>query len=79
MWIDYQVPIGLEGTLAAQVEVRPGDWIYGDAAGVRVIPPDLGEAVLRAAERRAAHAELIRRDCDAGRPVWAVSPKHRRL
>jgi len=79
LWLDFQTPVGLEGALAQQVTVRPGDWVYGDADGVVVIPPELVEEVLAAAEAAEAHEALIRRDFAAGLPVWEVYPKHRRL
>jgi regulator of RNase E activity RraA len=79
LWIDFQIPVGIGGTLTNQVEVRPGDWIYGDADGTLVIPPDLVEPVLVHAEEAEAKEELIRRDFVAGMPVWEVYPKHRRL
>jgi regulator of RNase E activity RraA len=79
LWIDFQTPIGLEGALTQQVEVRPGDWVVGDADGVAVIAPDLVEEVLTKAEAAEAHEALIRRDFAAGMPVWEVYPKHRRL
>lgn len=79
LWTDFQVPIGLGGALAAQVAVEPGDWVFGDADGVLVIPPDLVEPVLARAEEAEAKEELIRRDFAVGLPVWEVYPKHRRL
>jgi regulator of RNase E activity RraA len=79
LWIDFQTPVGLEGALAQQVEVRPGDWVFGDADGVVVIPPSLVEEVLVRAEAAEAHEALIRQDFTAGLPVWEVYPKHRRL
>jgi regulator of RNase E activity RraA len=62
-----------------QVEVRPGDWIYGDLDGVIAIPPELTESVLGAAEQAEAREALIRQDFEAGMKVWDVYPKHRRL
>ena len=79
LWIDFQTPVGLEGALAQQVEVRPGDWVYGDADGVVIIAPDRVEEVLLRAEAAEAHEALIRQDFAAGMPVWEVYPKHRRL
>ncbi len=78
-WIDFQIPIGISGSLTNQVEVQPGDWIYGDADGTLAIPPDLVETVLTHAEAAETKEELIRRDFLAGMPVWDVYPKHRRL
>ena len=79
LWIDFQVPIGLAGALTQQVEVRPGDWVHGDADGVLVIPPEQVEAVLVEAEQAEVREALIRQDFAAGIPVWEVDPKHRRL
>ena len=77
--VDFQIPIGISGAFEHQVEVRPGDWIYGDVDGVVAIPPELIEPVLEAAEAAEAREALIRKDFEAGMKVWDVYPKHRRL
>jgi regulator of RNase E activity RraA len=77
--VDFQVPIAIGGALNSLVRIDPGDWLFGDADGVVVIPPDLVEEILVAAETAEAREEAIRQDFDAGMPVWEVYPKHRRL
>lgn len=77
--IDFQIPIAVGGYFERQIEVRPGDWIYGDVDGVVAIPAELTESVLRAAEQAEEKESLIRKDFDAGMKVWDVYPKHRRL
>jgi 4-hydroxy-4-methyl-2-oxoglutarate aldolase len=77
--IDFQIPIAVGGAFERQVDVVPGDWIYGDMDGVVAIPAQLAESVLRAAEEAEERETLIRRDFDAGQKVWDVYPKHRRL
>jgi regulator of RNase E activity RraA len=77
--VDFQIPIAVGGAFERQVDVLPGDWIYGDMDGVVAIPAELTESVLRAAEEAEAREALIRQDFDAGMKVWDVYPKHRRL
>jgi regulator of RNase E activity RraA len=77
--VDFQVPIAIGGALASLVRIDPGDWIFGDADGVVVIPPDLVEDILMDAEAAETREEAIRQDFDAGMSVWDVYPKHRRL
>ena len=79
LMVDFQIPIAVGGALSSQVRVEPGDWVFGDADGVIVIPPDLVEQILVAAEAAEAREETIRKDFEAGMPVWEVYPKHRRL
>lgn len=43
-------PIAMSGTLSSQVRVEPGDWIFGDADGVVVIPRARLEEILTRAE-----------------------------
>jgi 4-hydroxy-4-methyl-2-oxoglutarate aldolase len=77
--VDFQIPIGMTGSLASLVTVNPGDWIFGDDDGVVVIPPNFVERILVAAEAAETREEAIRKDFAAGMPVWEVYPKHRRL
>lgn len=79
LMVDFQAPIAVEGAFEHQVDVRPGDWIYGDVDGVIAVPSDLVEPVLAAAEEAEAREALIRKDFEVGMPVWDVYPKHRRL
>jgi 4-hydroxy-4-methyl-2-oxoglutarate aldolase len=77
--VDFQLPVTVAGAFEHQVEVRPGDWVYGDLDGVIAIPPELVEPVLAAAEEAERREALIRADFAAGQKVWDVYPKHRRL
>jgi 4-hydroxy-4-methyl-2-oxoglutarate aldolase len=77
--VDFQVPLAVAGAFEHQVEVRPGDWVYGDLDGVIAIAPELVEPVLAAAEEAEAREALIRADFEAGMKAWDVYPKHRRL
>ena len=77
--IDFQIPIAVDGAFEHQIEIQPGDWIYGDVDGVIAIPAEFVEPVLKAAEEAEEREGLIRQDFEAGMPVWDVYPKHRRL
>jgi regulator of RNase E activity RraA len=77
--VDFQVPIAVAGAYEHQVAVEPGDWVYGDVDGVIAFAAELVEEVLGSAEEAEARETLIRQDFEAGMPVWAVYPKHRRL
>jgi 4-hydroxy-4-methyl-2-oxoglutarate aldolase len=77
--VDFQVPIAVAGAYEHQIEVNPGDWVYGDIDGVVAFSAELVEEVLRSAEEAEARETLIRQDFEAGVPVWEVYPKHRRL
>ncbi len=48
--IDVNVPIYIRGHLKHSVIVNPGDFIFGDDDGLQVIPKDLVDEVLLAAE-----------------------------
>jgi len=48
------------------VSVTPGDWIFGDADGVLVIPQDIADRVCRCAEIRAAREREICRKLRPG-------------
>lgn len=77
--IDIQTPIAVAGAFEHQIEISPGDWIYGDVDGVVAFPADLVDAVLESAEEAEAREALIRQDFAHGLPVWEVYPRHRRL
>ena len=51
MFLDYQVPVRLSGHLTRWVTVDPGDFVFGDADGIVVIPRALTVEVLEAAEK----------------------------
>jgi 4-hydroxy-4-methyl-2-oxoglutarate aldolase len=56
-----QVPITI-GT----VRIEPGDWVVGDEDGVVVVPRDLAEDVLRAAEEKVGTENLVREAVRSG-------------
>ncbi len=58
----YQKPVRI-----GEVEVHPGDWIYGDIDGVICIPEALAYEVLLKAEAVLKREEAIRKNIDAGK------------
>ena len=54
--VEYQTP-----TTCAGVRVNPGDFIFGDADGVIVIPQELTVEVLLDAEQRNKQEDSVRR------------------
>ncbi len=62
--VEYQTPVALPGP-EGTVAVRAGDWIYGDADGVVVIPHALGERVAELAEKRLEREDQVRRELGA--------------
>ena len=78
--VDFQIPVAIAGAFEHQVEVRPGDWIYGDLDGVIAIPPELVEPVAGGGRGgRGARGADPGRTSRPGMKVWDVYPKHRRL
>jgi regulator of RNase E activity RraA len=75
-FLDYQIPVRISGHLQRYVTVNPGDFIFGDADGVLVIPKDLTLEVLEGAER-VAEIEIEQRErLNAGVPreeVYRIS------
>jgi regulator of RNase E activity RraA len=75
-FLDYQIPVRLSGHLQRWVTVNPGDFIFGDADGVLVIPKELTLEVLEGAERVAQIEVEQRARLHAGVPreeVYRVS------
>jgi regulator of RNase E activity RraA len=66
--LDYQIPLRLSGHLTRWVTVNPGDFVFGDADGVLVIPRALSLEVLEAAEQVARLEERQREQLRAGQP-----------
>ncbi len=64
--LDYQVPVRLSGHLTQWVTVTPGDFVFGDADGIVVIPQELTVEVLEGAERVAEIEEEQRVQLRAG-------------
>jgi regulator of RNase E activity RraA len=65
--IDYNRPITVGG-----VEVRPGDWVYGDADGVIVAPLELAEEAIARAWEKASGENLVREELAKGRSMREV-------
>ena len=60
----------------AGVDVSPGDWIFGDADGVVVIPAGQAEPVIRAALDKIAAEDTTRAELEAGESLRAVYARH---
>jgi 4-hydroxy-4-methyl-2-oxoglutarate aldolase len=67
-FLGYQLPIRLSGHLTRWVSIHPGDFIFGDADGIVVVPGQLTEEVLVAAEKVQEIEEQQRRRLRAGEP-----------
>jgi regulator of RNase E activity RraA len=64
--LDYQIPLRMSGHLTSWVTVNPGDFVFGDADGIIVVPGDLTLEVLEAAEKVQEIEEEQRRRLSAG-------------
>lgn len=58
---EYEIPIVMPG-IHGNVEINPGDYIFGDADGVLVIPRDCVEQVISGAEKRLEQENLVREE-----------------
>lgn len=76
---DYQCPVWMTGSLTDGVLVRPGDFVFGDADGVLVIPAEIAEEVLEKAEAVAETENLIRDEVRAGVHPLQVWQKYGRF
>ena len=76
---DYDCPVWMAGSLTAGVLVRPGDFVFGDADGVLVIPIEIAEEVLLRAEDVASKEDLIRDEIRAGVHPFEVWQKYGRF
>lgn len=65
---EVNVPIGMPGSLTAQVRVVPGDWVVAESDGVIIVPQEIAMEVLIKAEDLEAREESMRRDLAAGIP-----------
>jgi regulator of RNase E activity RraA len=63
---EYNVTIGMPGTLTDQVRVDPGDWVVGGADGVIVVPQSIAMEVLPVAEEIEVREQGMREDLAAG-------------
>lgn len=73
-YVEIGVPIRI-----GDVDIRPGDWVIGDANGVVVVPKDLAEAVLLEAEEVVAVENQIREELRAGAHPMHVYLRHGRF
>lgn len=58
---EFEVPVIMPG-IHGNVEISPGDYIFGDQDGVLVIPKDLVEKVISGAEERLKRENLVREE-----------------
>ncbi len=65
--VDWNVPVQISG-----VTVAPDDLVIADGSGVVVIPAELAEGALAAAEKIVAKERRMAEDVLAGRPVGQV-------
>lgn len=77
--LDYQVPVLLHGELTNTVQVNPGDYIFGDADGVMVVPHTLTVRVIEECERVMGIEDLARLDFAKGEDPVTVFERHKRL
>lgn len=68
MFLNYQIPVRLSGHLTRWVTIDPGDFIFGDADGILVIPRALTLEVLTGAEKVQEIEEHQRERLRAGEP-----------
>lgn len=73
-----QVPLLMPGATAKRVEVRPGDFILGDADGVIVVPAEHIDAVVAEAERITARETRIREDIRQGAALDTILGRYGR-
>ena len=58
------------------VEVKPGDWVFGDIDGVVVIPDDLAAQTLQHALDKVEGEDTVREELAAGQPMKDVFARH---
>jgi 4-hydroxy-4-methyl-2-oxoglutarate aldolase len=69
-------PIELDGQTTPRVTVRPGDLVFADRDGVVIVPAELAEQVLVAAEKLGEIEELLRAGLRAGEDRELVYKRH---
>ena len=75
--LKHSIPVQMETTGGSRITIHPGDWVFGDADGVMVIPSKLAAKVATAAEKRApgiCRLRARRRPQIARRPPLAARP-----
>ncbi len=77
--VDVQCPLLMTGSLSEGLLVRPGDFIFGDADGVLVVPQEIAADVLARAEEVARKEDLVREEIRAGEPPLKVWQKYGRF
>jgi len=68
---DFNCPIRL-----GDIQVRPGDILFGDVNGIVVIPPEKLDEVLKAAEGILEKEEAMRADILAGMDILEIDSKY---
>lgn len=58
------------------VDIGPGDFVIGDSMGVVVIPGELAEKVVVAAEEKRDGESTVRRELERGDPIEEVFDRH---
>jgi regulator of RNase E activity RraA len=72
----HQRPVQLAGQVDDAVAVRPGDFVVADRDGVAIVPRELLDEVVVAAERLNEIEELLRAGLRAGEDREAVYKRH---
>jgi regulator of RNase E activity RraA len=60
---EFEVPIIMPG-IHGDVEINPGDFVFGDPDGVLIIPQGIAGDVLEMAQKRMAQEDLVRGDIE---------------
>jgi len=71
---EHNVPVMIDG-----VVISPGDFVFGDADGVVVVPAALAEEVLLLAERIARDETAIREAVRGGAPLYELYERYKTL
>ena len=77
--IKCQVPVRISGELSETVEVRPGDFVFGEEDGVLIIPKELTVTVLEECERIKGLEDQARRDFARGDDPVEVFQRYQRF
>ena len=74
--LGHQTPVELAGQTSTTVPVRPGDLVFADRDGVVIVPAELADDVLPAAEELERIEGLLRAGLRAGEDREAVYKRH---